>query len=902
MKNMPFLFNLISIFFISLALLSCKGKITADLVLKNFSNKNSGLLTLTASANFNTTTPLATNDERTFTIKLENKSQNNIHYTITKTDINLTTINDCGLLIGAKQTCELIFTYKSPGGNQTLNSSIEIEYESLDKTYQKTFNLSLTTEPKNALIESLYTNVSSNWFHYVKQDSNDEFNSSGSLACDGTESSALNCLHSGEMKKISLAGMSSCQNLSASDALGVFQWTCVKVGSDVFFYSKLKDEKGLKDLLNANSWKSNHVNVYKQSNLIFQTAATTWWSNAIAPLSIIDSVLNISGENNIYTISADNLFKGFRIKSNNVALVGLGNPKPILTYQQAGACDTNGNDGTQNCLLAISQTGYKFGWIENLKFDATNSLNNAFVLSGAQNFAFRHLEITGFNRNAYVINLNGAAPTSRFNIFNSIKIYNNTSNGIALLNAQSYRNYFKNIEITGLNQGSGFVLQNSQYNIIDSTIIKNNSASGISVSSSAHFNYFKNLQIANNSGTGISISNSDDNKINNAKIFNNGGTGLSVAGTSRRFIGVNFKITNCAPAINVNLSSTDSDIILSNFIATNSTAAAGAIMSLGYKQIFTHFLVANNSDDGIYTVSGRQPQFFMSQGIFSNNGGQGYEGDSAVLFGIFDNMAFSNSSGGGFWNNYSPSSTFKGQMIFGNNSSNCSGGQTHNNKCTNAGTDGSNDWTNSQAGSNARLRLNHNLYNSFVGEVTSDSKNTSSLLSLDQNSISDWLNFDNDFRLWGKDDGQNLPLQNAQRGRCLTSAGDTCKPWDWRLKDNSSDPILFNRSGNSAASDVENEVFVGDETTLCPTAVHGNRVMTNNFSSPFSYLVNATEIMEDNIGNDNGLCESNESCLYSPNIGPYQGEGDYLSNGTCAFENGTVANVKMYAYPTNGIN
>ena len=70
-------------------------------------------------------------------------------------------------------------------------------------------------------------------------------------------------------------------------------------------------------------------------------------------------------------------------------------------------------------------------------------------------------------------------------------------------------------------------------------------------------------------------------------------------------------------------------------------------------------------------------------------------------------------------------------------------------------------------------------------------------------------------------------------------------------------------------------------------------------SDPNTFLVNATEVFDDAIGDDDGLCESLEACIYSPNFGSYQGEGDYLSQ-TCIFSNGTVSGVTMYAYPSNG--
>jgi hypothetical protein len=55
--------------------------------------------------------------------------------------------------------------------------------------------------------------------------------------------------------------------------------------------------------------------------------------------------------------------------------------------------------------------------------------------------------------------------------------------------------------------------------------------------------------------------------------------------------------------------------------------------------------------------------------------------------------------------------------------------------------------------------------------------------------------------------------------------------------------------------------------------------------------------MLDGVGDDDGLCESGEACLYTPNFGAYQGHG---SLETCTFTGGTITGVTMYGYSTNG--
>ncbi len=147
--------------------------------------------------------------------------------------------------------------------------------------------------------------------------------------------------------------------------------------------------------------------------------------------------------------------------------------------------------------------------------------------------------------------------------------------------------------------------------------------------------------------------------------------------------------------------------------------------------------------------------------------------------------------------------------------------------------------------------------------------------------ITDWYNFDSPYRYWANNSG--LP--------CSTSV--TCYLYDLRPKAN--DTVIRNTTGNFTS---QNDPFPTDPTQNCPTAVGGNVTTTDQFSTPRTFLTNAFEIFNDEIGNDNGVCESNEDCVYMPNIGSYQGEGDFYER-TCVFQGGTISGVKMYAYPFN---
>ncbi len=66
-----------------------------------------------------------------------------------------------------------------------------------------------------------------------------------------------------------------------------------------------------------------------------------------------------------------------------------------------------------------------------------------------------------------------------------------------------------------------------------------------------------------------------------------------------------------------------------------------------------------------------------------------------------------------------------------------------------------------------------------------------------------------------------------------------------------------------------------------------------------AFLQDSFELFDDEVGNDNGLCESNETCVFMPNIGVYQGHGELIPGATIG-SGGTIQNVTLLRYETNG--
>jgi len=212
---------------------------------------------------------------------------------------------------------------------------------------------------------------------------------------------------------------------------------------------------------------------------------------------------------------------------------------------------------------------------------------------------------------------------------------------------------------------------------------------------------------------------------------------------------------------------------------------------------------------------------------------------------------------------------------------------------------------------------------SFMGKViTDDTANSSDNNGFANYNLSlDWLNFSHRLRGYGIDQANPFP-DVAHQGRCTT----LCRIWDWTLRtsDTQYRNLLSVPTGTMVASHKWSAVaqvnctqpgavwYSGGTcdrppypgTTASCVAIAGSFSASGCFTT---FLRNAYEILEDGIGNDNGLCESNEACIYTPNIASYQGHGSL----TCirgpaelgcpaTFTNGTISNVVLYQYSTNG--
>ena len=295
--------------------------------------------------------------------------------------------------------------------------------------------------------------------------------------------------------------------------------------------------------------------------------------------------------------------------------------------------------------------------------------------------------------------------------------------------------------------------------------------------------------------------------------------------------------------------------------------------------------------DGIYVFADSNNNIFANTAV-TNSYGSGFHLDFSN-WNFFENVASANNAWSGartaaFRFNDSSYNYFTGVVLAGNSptTDHC---DVELPDTMDAGLTVARDGCATDGGSDAQVINGVTLANAFVGKVEGDTVNQHGATgTTTYDDIVDWTTFSTLYRGWGRE-GSAFPASDHM-SRC--SSEETCRIWDWALS--LSDAVIRN---------VETELPTGDDTArhlwsasteadcagipgsdwgpdLCSLpgldrqgwceALDGDWT-SDKCSSVF--LRNAVEVLDDRIGNENGLCESGETCLFTPNIGSYQGHG-----------------------------
>ncbi len=405
----------------------------------------------------------------------------------------------------------------------------------------------------------------------------------------------------------------------------------------------------------------------------------------------------------------------------------------------------------------------------------------------------------------------------------------------------------------------GVLLDTVNFSVLRNIAVKN-AAVGIMLNSSNN-NRMMGLRSANNNGNGILLNASGDNILADITISNNG-SGAFINGFGNTLVNM-----------------------------TSSNNAGSGIFVNGPNNKLVSITLSHNSSTGLETNN--SPNTFIAD-VVSENSGSG---------GIAGGLYIQSSSDNTIANFVSAENVVTPTILLNTTSNNYFTGllkvaSSVASPCIFAGVNTNPGLTGATCAiqgpiSNASVSTGISLGASFVAKVTTnDSANASDINGLrDVGVLLDWNSFENTYRSWGKDGGAFPNVD--QQGRCVTSGN--CRIWDWSLK--SADTMIKGVLTLPAGNDFISHKWIAGNQPAC-IAISGAAWNSSSSTCFSEVLRNAVEIIGDGIGNDNGLCESGETCLYTPNIGSYQGHGSLISAGT--FTNGFISGVTLLKFTTNG--
>jgi hypothetical protein len=443
------------------------------------------------------------------------------------------------------------------------------------------------------------------------------------------------------------------------------------------------------------------------------------------------------------------------------------------------------------------------------------------------------------------------------------------------------------VDVPSDNIGIQFV--NAQFGVIRGAQVEHGLSTGISLNSS-YGCLLTDINVRDNR-YGLSLASTQMIRVNNVSAFGNEEGVRVLSGSS------DITLTNVASANNESYGfriSGGSNHLFSNIKAYNN-GVYGMWLNGCTDSVISNVLLANNESNGLQ-VSGAHSNVIMNV-TSVNNGNEGFRfittenntlanvtaannnytgirlGESNNF--LLANVSITDNEGWGLILDHSSDNNFTGLLKLGINAlGNCAIAGTNPGlahlTCLNADS------------SDAVLSTSVTSVDSFVAKVTSDdSANISDTNGSAQfNSISDWTGFENVFRTWGRDGAAFASTTNQG----YADSTETLRIWDWSLEssgDTGDDggPVLLDALTPPSGDNTLSHAWAGTSTVT-------------------TFLRNAQEILDDNDGNDNLLCETGEDCQYMPNIGGYQGHGSLISAGS--FTAGAITGVTLVEYTNNG--
>lgn len=493
-------------------------------------------------------------------------------------------------------------------------------------------------------------------------------------------------------------------------------------------------------------------------------------------------------------------------------------------------------------VIPISSVG------QNTTSQQLHTSNTVYVAS-ASNYLYSLIDPSG-QTGISIITLNSVVLTYNNSTTPSCSVNGTSTKSMICLNNSKFS--WIEVDLNGAALTDAAIQANGlRFSQIQNSTIYNSGA-GIDLKSSSN-NLLSNLQIAKyfaSNANAIKLNLSNYNKLQKIKVAD-GGTNASAA---IQFISSNynslatFLISNISgnpdnhkpEGIHLNSNSNSNVISQGTIFNVNDS---GVFLDNSNSNLFSHLTIANNKWNAIFFAGS------VSGNLFN----------SLVAFHTASNLASNPSTSSSTSNEFLNSINAEGIS----SDVNFSGGGSYVATGFTNPLDPQNTVTiNSSYSSNVTLSANYSTLNS----------------------ISAWFPYPTDF-FTGFGADHTLLDNNTM---ILRGCDDTnsCKSWNWKV---TSGP-LFNMGvfGNTASPLLAN---------YCSNAI-ANKYKSFNGKL---FITNAIEIIDDEFGNNDGICEVSEKCVYAPNIGSYHGSGDPTTTTSCSTSDTATTNyilADIYSFPS----
>lgn len=762
-------------------------------------------------------------------------------------------------------------------------------------------------DPVTALVEAKYPNNGAFWLDYVKNDGANATNASD-VACVAATDGPLYtaCVHGGEIRRVALPNEADCTGVSASDALDAFDWICQPVGGGVEIVSTgLRAGKHMSSLLDfaRNAWKLNAVTVRRNGATLASSQPAAWWANPISRLPGASCTADVGSEHAIFLLDAASSNANCTGATGKIGLASVPG-ETVADFRFNGRGGFNWYEGAytlQTQYSALTPGNSAFHVVRNASFTAPNPGSGfaaAISMGAARASIVRDITASGGRivigaGSAVGLRISDVTSTgARVDAISLSSCVDCAVVGAELIGTGNRGIYAQGVtprlliqDVVATDNGSGgIVLSQVTDGRVENVKVTRSGLGGVTAQLTAR-TLFKSISVDGAVGVGVSVDQGDDNRLVDIHVGHAGANGVFLGGNRSVLqhariscskgqsittgTGVLVPTSSFGRVQDVTTTSCRFGIDLNGNanIAQAVTVAATEDVGIrvGAYAVFIEDAVALDTTYGLYFLS------------------QAFDPPRVRGFASSHNQAASI---------YSNNSTLDiaERVIVGNNGPTGTGPN-----CDVTSTTGLDDLCGGHAGT---VTTGASVLNSIVGLVSDATNPQGATGSAGHAAITSFLSFATETRRFIRA-GAGFPDFNA-RGPC--KGAETCSILDLALK--ASDTLLRNRNALPTGNDVTTHTwFVSNSVpaaqAACDARVPGSVFVAgtpNRCNSVF--LKHAWELLEDGVGDNDGLCESNETCEVARNLGGYQGHGPFVSAG--AFTPGILSGITLVQRKTNG--